>query len=98
MSPNADRISKNQLKMIGEMLGRSLELMGKVEKETYIAQVAKFSKGARRVFGGIAKDVMIFKDIHRNMTSHPNPVVRTKHLTTWQLYRTQFGPALDALE
>ena len=59
MSPNAERISRNQLKMIGEMLGRSLELMGKVEKGIYIAQVAKFSSGARRVFGDIAKNVMM---------------------------------------
>ena len=59
MSPNSDRISVNHLKMIGEMLGRSLELMGKVEHGTYITQVAKFSKGARSVFGSIAKDVMM---------------------------------------
>ena len=59
MSPNATRISRNQLKMISEMLGRSLELMGKVEKGTYIPQVAKFSSGARRVFGSITKNVMM---------------------------------------
>ncbi len=59
MSPNADRISGNHLKMISEMIGRSLELMGKVPRGTYIAQAAKFSKGARNVFSSIAKDVMM---------------------------------------
>ncbi|MFK7839388.1 MAG: hypothetical protein AB8B83_03575 [Bdellovibrionales bacterium] len=59
MSANANRISSNHLKMIGEMIGRSLELMGKVPRGTYIHQAAKFSKGARSVFESIAKDVMM---------------------------------------
>lgn len=59
MSPNADRISINHLNMIGEMLGRTLELTGKSPKGEYIPQVAKFSKGARKIFSQIAKDTMM---------------------------------------
>jgi hypothetical protein len=59
MSPSAERISRNHLNMIGEMLGRSLELSGKVAEGTYIPQVAKFSFGARKVFSQIAKNIMM---------------------------------------
>ncbi|MDO8805242.1 MAG: hypothetical protein Q7R35_12505 [Elusimicrobiota bacterium] len=46
----------------------------------------------------IAKDVIFLKSIYQNMLEHPDPQVRTKFLTTWQMYRTRFGAILDALE
>ena len=46
----------------------------------------------------IAEDVVFFRNVYKNMNNHPEPNVRTKFLTTWQLYRKRFGPILDALE
>ena len=59
MSPNAEKISKNHIRMMNEVLGRALELTGKVEKGTYITQVAQFSSGTRRIFCDIAKNIMM---------------------------------------
>ena len=59
MSPNADKISYSHQKMIGEMLGRSMELMGLVDRGTYISQVSDFSPGVRRILSSIAKDIMM---------------------------------------
>lgn len=59
VSHNADSISGNHLKMISEMLGRTLELMGKVSRGTYITQAAKFSKNSRSVLADIAKNTLM---------------------------------------
>lgn len=60
MSFSPSAVARNQLNTIGEMLGRSLELTGHVEKGTYIKQVPNYSKGIRTsVFESIAKDIMM---------------------------------------
>lgn len=46
----------------------------------------------------IAKDVIFLKQIHQNMTKHPEPLVRAKFLTIWTLYRTKYPGILDGLE
>ncbi len=46
----------------------------------------------------IIQEVGILKDIHSKMTSHPDPKVRIKHLTTWQFLRMRHGRFVDSIE
>jgi hypothetical protein len=46
----------------------------------------------------IAKDIVMLKDMHSKMTGHPDPLVRAKFLTTWQMYRQRYPDFLQALE
>lgn len=46
----------------------------------------------------LAADVQMLKDIHFNMTRHPRPDVRAKHLMNWQFLRFRYRGILDSLE
>ncbi len=43
-------------------------------------------------------DIKQLQDIHYYMNQDPNPIVRTKHLTTWHLFRRRYQKILDKLE
>jgi hypothetical protein len=43
-------------------------------------------------------DIRFLSDIYGTMRNHPDPRVRTKHLATWDLYRSRYSNILTTLE
>ncbi len=49
-------------------------------------------------YSEILRDIRYLKSLHRNMSKQNTPRIRTKHLTTWHLFRERYPKILDALE
>jgi len=43
-------------------------------------------------------EIRYLQDIYRLMNTHPDPRVRTKHLTAWHFYRSKYQLIVDELE